>query len=74
MFKYTHKISFNTYFFLNRHYFTFIDKPHNPLLNSGAIMSSALLLNLIHPEMLMSEKFDFVSDYLRKMAGGEYVR
>ncbi|CAB4057715.1 glsA [Lepeophtheirus salmonis] len=35
------------------------NKPHNPLLNSGAIMSSAILLNLIHPEMKMSEKFDY---------------
>ena len=69
-----YNLSFNTQLFLNRRYFTFTDKPHNPLLNSGAIMSSALLLNLIHPEMLMSEKFDFVSDYLRKMAGGEDVR
>ena len=51
-----------------------LDKPHNPLLNSGAIMSSAMLLNLIYPEMKMSEKFDFVTDYLRKMAGGEHVR
>ena len=51
----------------------FIDKPHNPLLNSGAIMSSAILLNKICPEMKMSEKFDYVTDYLRKMAGGEFV-
>eukprot|EP00096_Caligus_rogercresseyi_P003195 TRINITY_DN1586_c0_g1_i10.p1 TRINITY_DN1586_c0_g1~~TRINITY_DN1586_c0_g1_i10.p1 ORF type:complete len:349 (+),score=119.06 TRINITY_DN1586_c0_g1_i10:851-1897(+) len=48
-------------------------KPHNPLLNSGAIMSSAMLLNLIHPEMKMSEKFDYVMEYLRKMAGGEQI-
>ena len=55
-------------------YFAFyLDKPHNPLLNSGAIMSSAILLNKIHPEMKMSEKFDYVTDYLRKMAGGEFV-
>ena len=49
------------------------NKPHNPLLNSGAIMSSAILLSLVHPDRKMSEKFDFVSDYLRKMAGGEFV-
>ncbi|XP_040578075.1 glutaminase liver isoform, mitochondrial isoform X3 [Lepeophtheirus salmonis] len=49
------------------------NKPHNPLLNSGAIMSSAILLNLIHPEMKMSEKFDYVLEYLRKMAGGESI-
>ena len=51
----------------------FSDKPHNPLLNSGAIMSSAILLNKIRPDMKMSEKFDYVTDYLRKMAGGEFV-
>ena len=55
------------------HYFFIIDKPHNPLLNSGAIMSSAILLNRIKPDMKMSEKFDYVTDYLRKMAGGEFV-
>ena len=51
----------------------FLDNPHNPLLNSGAIMSSAILLNKIRPDMKMSEKFDYVTDYLRKMAGGEFV-
>ena len=48
---------------------TILDKPHNPLLNSGAIMSSALLLNLVKPEMPMSEKFDLVMQYFGKMAG-----
>ena len=46
-----------------------LDKPHNPLLNSGAIMSSALLLNLVKPDMPMSEKFDLVMQYFGKMAG-----
>jgi len=52
----------------------FSDKPHNPLLNSGAIMSASLLLNLVHPEMKMSEKFDFVENYLQRIAGGEFFR
>ena len=52
---------------------TFLDKPHNPLLNSGAIMSSAILLNRIKPDMKMSEKFDYVTEYLRKIAGGEFI-
>jgi hypothetical protein len=47
----------------------FIDKPHNPLLNSGAIMSSALLLKLVHSHMEMSEKFDLVWKYFSKIAG-----
>ena len=46
-----------------------LDKPHNPLLNSGAIMSSALLLKLVQPEMEMSEKFDLVWQYFSKIAG-----
>ena len=36
-------------------------------------MSAAILLWLVNPEMKISEKFDFVSDYLRKMSGGEFV-
>ena len=27
--------------------YMFLDKPHNPLLNSGAIMSASILLNLV---------------------------
>ena len=62
------------------------NKPHNPLLNSGAIMSSALLLHKVKyqtyktsslnefckvkPEMPMSEKFDLLMTYFNKMAGG----
>ncbi len=72
------------------------DKPHNPLLNSGAIMSAAILLNRVndrkilktntlvfylfflaffqvHPEMKLSEKFDFVTDYIRRIGGGEFL-
>lgn len=52
----------------------FPDKPHNPLLNSGAIMSAAILLYLVNPEMKMSEKFDFLSDYIKRIAGGEFLR
>jgi len=51
----------------------FNNKPHNPLLNSGAIMSASLLLNLVKPEMPMSEKFDLVMEYFGKMAGNEDI-
>ena len=37
-------------------------------------MSASLLLNLVHPEMKMSEKFDFVENYLQRIAGGEFFR
>ena len=36
-------------------------------------MSSAILLNRIKPDMKMSEKFDYVTEYLRKIAGGEFI-
>eukprot|EP00095_Tigriopus_kingsejongensis_P012686 maker-scaffold22_size673200-snap-gene-4.21 protein:Tk12686 transcript:maker-scaffold22_size673200-snap-gene-4.21-mRNA-1 annotation:"hypothetical protein DAPPUDRAFT_320441" len=49
------------------------NKPHNPLLNSGAIMSASILLGLVNQEMKMSEKFDFVSDYIKRIAGGEFL-
>ena len=38
-------------------------QPHNPMINSGAIMSSALLLYLIKPEMSVSEKYEYVHDF-----------
>ena len=38
-------------------------QPHNPMINSGAIMSSALLLYLIKPEMSVSEEYEYVHDF-----------
>ena len=35
-------------------------KPHNPMVNAGAIIIASTLLNLIEPEMRASEKFDWV--------------
>ena len=52
----------------------FNNKPHNPLLNSGAIMSCAILLSLVKPDMKISEKFDFLLEYLKKIGGGEFIR
>jgi glutaminase len=43
----------------------FAGKPHNPLLNAGAIMMSAVALNLLHPEMRLAEKFDYLLEYFR---------
>ena len=37
-------------------------------------MSSALLLNLVKPEVPMSEKFDLVMQYFGKMAGDEILQ
>jgi len=46
------------------------DKPHNPMVNSGAIMSAALLLHSVDPDLSLSEKFEFVRNFFIQMAGG----
>lgn len=48
-------------------------KPHNPMINAGAIVVCSLLKTLVHPDMTPSEKFDFIMDYFKRMAGGEYI-
>uniref|UniRef100_UPI003590155B glutaminase kidney isoform, mitochondrial-like isoform X1 n=1 Tax=Myxine glutinosa TaxID=7769 RepID=UPI003590155B len=45
------------------------NKPHNPMVNAGSIV----VMSLIKQSLSTSEKFDYVMDYLRKMAGFEYV-
>ncbi|XP_047463791.1 glutaminase liver isoform, mitochondrial-like [Mugil cephalus] len=45
------------------------DKPHNPMVNAGAIVISSL----IKPHSNKAERFDFVMDFLKSMAGSEYV-
>jgi len=45
-------------------------QPHNPMINSGAIMSAALLLYMVKPELSISEKFEFVLSFFQRMAGG----
>ncbi|XP_046384449.1 glutaminase liver isoform, mitochondrial-like isoform X2 [Ischnura elegans] len=48
-------------------------KPHNPMINAGAILICSLLKTLVKPEMTLAEKFDFTMGYFKKLAGGEYV-
>ncbi|KAK8764010.1 hypothetical protein V5799_033382 [Amblyomma americanum] len=48
-------------------------KPHNPMVNAGAIVVASLLLYLIEPEMRTSEKFDWMLQYYRAVSGGEYL-
>lgn len=48
-------------------------KPHNPMVNAGAIVVASLLLYLIEPEMRTSEKFDWMLQYYRAISGGEYL-
>ncbi|XP_071399586.1 glutaminase kidney isoform, mitochondrial-like [Centroberyx affinis] len=45
------------------------DKPHNPMVNAGAIVISSL----IKPVSNKAERFDYVMDFLKSMAGNEYV-
>ncbi|KAM4613321.1 glutaminase kidney isoform, mitochondrial-like isoform 2-T2 [Polymixia lowei] len=45
------------------------DKPHNPMVNAGAILISSL----IKPGSNKAEKFDYVMEFVKKMAGQEYV-
>ena len=45
-------------------------QPHNPMINSGAILSAAMLLYMVRPEMSNSEKFEFVQNFFSRMAGG----
>ncbi|KAI1892404.1 hypothetical protein AGOR_G00133010 [Albula goreensis] len=45
------------------------EKPHNPMVNAGAIVISSL----IKPGANKAEKFDYMMDFLKGMAGGEYV-
>lgn len=46
-------------------------KPHNPMINAGAILVSSLLKTLVEPQMKLAEKFDFTQSWFQKMSGGE---
>ena len=48
-------------------------KPHNPMLNGGAIMSCALTLQLVQPKTNLAEKYDFLFNSLHRMAGYEFL-
>ncbi len=44
------------------------DQPHNPMVNSGAIMSASILLYLLKPEMNVAQKYDYVFDFFKVSA------
>ncbi|XP_059356431.1 glutaminase kidney isoform, mitochondrial-like isoform X2 [Carassius carassius] len=44
------------------------DKPHNPMVNAGAIVCTSLIKGASN-----AEKFDYMMNFLKKMAGNEYV-
>jgi glutaminase len=41
------------------------EKPHNPMINAGAILVCTLLKTLVTPEMTLAEKFDFTMNYFK---------
>ncbi|XP_055077650.1 glutaminase 2b isoform X2 [Periophthalmus magnuspinnatus] len=45
------------------------DKPHNPMVNAGAIVVSSL----IKPCANKAERFDYVMEFVKRMAGHHYV-
>ncbi|XP_069107209.1 glutaminase kidney isoform, mitochondrial-like isoform X1 [Argopecten irradians] len=45
------------------------DKPHNPMINSGAIV----VCSLVKQEMNSADKFDHTINMFKKMAGGELM-
>ncbi|XP_068609401.1 glutaminase kidney isoform, mitochondrial isoform X2 [Brachionichthys hirsutus] len=45
------------------------DKPHNPMVNAGAIVVSSL----IKPDSNKAERFDYVMEVLKRMCGTQYV-
>uniref|UniRef100_A0A1I7XPJ9 glutaminase n=1 Tax=Heterorhabditis bacteriophora TaxID=37862 RepID=A0A1I7XPJ9_HETBA len=45
------------------------NKPHNPMVNSGAIIVTSLIKNKVN----MADRFDYVLNQYRKIAGGEYI-
>ncbi|XP_068585792.1 glutaminase liver isoform, mitochondrial-like isoform X1 [Cebidichthys violaceus] len=45
------------------------DKPHNPMVNAGAIVISSL----IKPDSNKAERFDYVMEYLNRLSGTEFV-
>lgn len=49
------------------------NQPHNPMVNSGAIMSASILLHMVKKQMNMAQKYDYVFSFFKKMAGGEYL-
>ncbi|CAG0916286.1 unnamed protein product [Notodromas monacha] len=49
------------------------NKPHNPMINSGAIVVCGILLSLVRPDMDLATKFEYVSHYLKALAGNEFI-
>lgn len=47
------------------------NKPHNPMINAGAILMATILVTLVKPEMPIGGKFQYIQSWFERMAGGE---
>lgn len=45
----------------------FSEKPHNPMVNAGAIIVISLLKSMVRPELTLAEKFDYTLQYFKVM-------
>ncbi len=50
-------------------------KPHNPLVNAGGLVSVALILSEVRPDLGsdLAAKYDFIFETIKKMAGNCYL-
>lgn len=46
-----------------------LDKPHNPMVNSGAIIVTSLIQNNLN----LADRFDYVLERYKSIAGGQYI-
>ena len=45
------------------------ERPHNPMINSGAIMTCSL----IKPELNLADRFEYITQVWENLAGGEHI-
>ncbi|XP_023179430.1 glutaminase liver isoform, mitochondrial isoform X4 [Drosophila hydei] len=48
-------------------------KPHNPMINAGAILTCSLMNAMVKPDMTSAEIFDYTMSWFKRLSGGEYI-
>ncbi|KAH8401739.1 hypothetical protein KR009_007586 [Drosophila setifemur] len=48
-------------------------KPHNPMINAGAILTCSLMNALVKPDMTSAEIFDYTMSWFKRLSGGESI-